>query len=519
MADIDNEKVNDVEIGIIGSGSMGAGMTLLFSEKGSIVGCYDYEAKAVEKVMQQAKEDPVVDESKVHGFTKLELMVKAFPQDGKKPKIVLLSLPHGKPVDGIQKEILPLLSKGDIVIDAGNEWWADTEKRQKIASEKGVRWVGMGVSGGYQAARHGPSMSVGCDEETWDIVKPYLEKWTAHTPQGEACVLRMGPGGSGHYVKMIHNGIEHAHLSILCEIRGLLYHQLNMSNDEIADLFEAWWKDDSSMLRGNFLVGIGYKGLRFKEGDHIKNEKGVVEDIEDKVTQDVDLSEGTGTWSTREVADRHVAAPAIAASHILRIISSDKQTRGKVADNLQIPQPHEAQKVVKQMGEQEKKDFLEVVHQAVYGCILAGFVQGLEIITKASTTQKWDVSLHDCLLIWRAGCIIQSDAIAEFLLPLLKPFGPSKPLNLKSEIPELAKELGKSYAAIKRVYSVCIETDAVAPAVGSTLEWLKSVGGRNLPTDFEEMELDYFGHHNYDIKGHAKEGHEKGKYHTEFQST
>jgi 6-phosphogluconate dehydrogenase len=341
------------------------------------------------------------------------------------------------------------------------------------------------------------------------------------------------------------------------------------------------------MLRGNFLIGIGFKGLRFKEGDGIKDDRGIVEDIEDKVTQDVDLSEVSCTiymfrtkltWRVREpgllgwdnpllagaktdrqeVADRHVAAPAIAASHILRVISSDKQERLKVAESIKIPQPHSADKPLKGMSETDKAQFLKDVHEAVYGCILGAFVQGLEIITKASKTQvsgsnrvipvadeqKWDVSLHDCLLIWRGGCIIQSgqspltslhqgwwtDGISEFLLPLLKPFGPSKPLNLKADIPEVAAELSKTYEALKKIYTTCIQTDAVAPAIGATLEWLKAVGGKNLPTDFEEMELDCefsfgialmidFGHHNYDIKGKAEKGHEKGKYHTEFQST
>lgn len=167
MADIDNEQVHDIEVGIIGSGSMGSvsspaispdsvadrqGMTLLFSEHHGHVGCYDYDKKAVQGVMDQAKKDKTVDASLVHGFTSLEKLVKAFPQDEKKPKILVLSLPHGKPVDAVQKELLPLLGKGDIVIDAGNEWWESTERRQKLAKEHGVEWVGMGVSGGCKSS-------------------------------------------------------------------------------------------------------------------------------------------------------------------------------------------------------------------------------------------------------------------------------------------------------------------------------------------------------------------------------
>lgn len=358
-------------------------------------------------------------------------------------------------------------------------------------------------------------MSPGCNKkETFETLRPLLEKWAAKTKDGEPCVEYIGPGGAGNYVKMLHNGIEHAHLSIISETRALLHHQLGMSNDDIADLFESWYKDGP--LRGNFLIGIGYKGLRFKRGDGITDERGIVEGIEDKVTQDVDLSEGTGTWSTREIADRHVAAPAIAASHQLRVISADKGERLGVVKNLQIPQPSKS-------DVKPDKEFLKMVEKAVYGCILGAFVQGLDIITRASEDQKWNVSLATCMRIWRAGCIIQSDAICEFLLPLFEPFGPSKPLNILQSIPEVAKALRETYDPIKQFYRIAVDTDAVAPAISATLEWLKAVGGERLPTDFEELELDYFGHHNYDIAGKTEfgkpgvtSGHKKGSHHTEF---
>ncbi|KAL7421784.1 hypothetical protein Q5752_003555 [Cryptotrichosporon argae] len=510
MAEIDNESVKDVQVGMIGGGSMGGGMTLLFAEHGGTVGVYDYSVDAVKKVLAQAKADEAVDEAKVHGFSSLDKLLGSFAAGGS--RILVLSLPHGKAVDSVLDDLDGKLQRGDIVIDAGNEWWADTERRQARVKQWGVDWVGMGVSGGYQAARHGPSMSPGCTDETYEKIKGHLEKWCARTPDGDPCVRRMGPGGAGHYVKMLHNGIEHAHLSILAEIHGLLEHQLGLTNFEIADLLESWTTSKTHPLRGNYLIDIGYKALRFTKGDGIEDKRGIVERIEDKVTQDVDLSEGTGTWSTREMADRHVAAPAIAASHQLRVISGNKFERLGVTKNFVVPQPAKPSP----LEGKAKDDFLEDVRQAVYGGILGAFVQGLELITRASTDQKWGVKLTDCLLIWRAGCIIQSDGITAFLYPLLERFGPNEPLNLLKDVPELAKELAMTYAATKRVYAYAVDQDAVAPALGATLEWFKAIGGRQLPTDFEEMELDYFGHHNYDIKGQAEPGHEKGKHHTEF---
>ncbi|OCF41600.1 6-phosphogluconate dehydrogenase (decarboxylating) [Kwoniella heveanensis CBS 569] len=512
MADSDNDQVHDVEIGIVGSGSMGAGMTLLFSQNGSRIACYDYDADAVKTLMKEAKEDENVDENLVHGYTSLDKLVSSFPKDQGKRRILVLSLPHGQTADKILDELLPRLEKDDIIIDGGNEWWAETERRQAKAKEKGVEWVGMGVSGGYQAARHGPSMSPGCTKKAWEYLKPYLEKWSAKTKNGEPCVLHIGPGGSGHYVKMIHNGIEHAHLSILCEARSILRYQLEYTNQEISNLFESWWKEGP--LRGNFLVGIGFKGLRFEEGDGIKNKEGIVEDIEDKVTQDVDKSEGTGTWSTKEIAERHVAAPAIAAAHQLRIISADKFERLDVAKNLQLPQPSRAKEA--DLSKEEKDNLLNTVHTAVYGAILGAFVQGLNIIARASKDQEWGVSLADCIKIWRSGCIIQSDAIAEFLIPLLEPFPPSEPLNLLRSIPEIGKELAKTFEAQKTLCRIALDTDAVAPALNASLDYLKQVNCKTLPTSFEEMELDYFGHHNYDIRGKTEKGSKKGNYHTEF---
>ncbi|WVR06005.1 hypothetical protein IAU60_003033 [Kwoniella sp. DSM 27419] len=146
MADIDNDKVSGIELGIVGSGSMGAGMTLLFSSKGSRIGCYDYDKEAVQKLIQEAKDDEAVDHKLVHGFTSIEKLIDAFGKEHK-PRVFVLSLPHGKAVDGVLDDLLPRLRKGDIIIDGGNEWWEETERRQRKANEKGVEWVGMGVSG------------------------------------------------------------------------------------------------------------------------------------------------------------------------------------------------------------------------------------------------------------------------------------------------------------------------------------------------------------------------------------
>ncbi|KAL7417270.1 6-phosphogluconate dehydrogenase [Mrakia frigida] len=502
----DDESIKNIEVAVIGGGSMGSGMTLLFSSHGSNIGAFDKDPSVVKATLQKAASTKGGDTSLVHGFSTLQKLMAAFTPN--KPRIVVFSLPHGGVVDEVLEEIGPLMSEGDLIVDGGNEQYRSTERRQKWAKEEwGVKYLGMGVSGGYQAARRGPSMSAGGEREAYDIVEPLLKKWAAKTPSGDSCVGLVGPRGSGNFVKMIHNGIEQGHLSVFAEVRSLLRHQLSLSNFEIADIFEKWSAEGE--LRGNYLLNIAVKALKFTKGDGVENEEGVVEGIEDKITQDVDNSEGTGVWTLTEIGTRHVAAPTIAAAHQLRIISADRGERLKVVKALGIDQPSTAE------GVKDVDAFVEVVRKATYGAILGGFVQGLALIARASKDENWGVQLSECIRIWRAGCIIQSDGIADFLEPLLQKSANTSTIN-PLLVPEIASEISKTYSSLKEVAKLVLETDAVAPALSATLEWVKAVGGKDLPTNFEEMQLDTFGAHRYDVKSEFVEGTEKGPYHTEF---
>jgi len=311
---------------------------------------------------------------------------------------------------------------------------------------------------------------------------------------------------------MVHNGIEQGILGILAEAHSLLYTQLGYSDREISDIFEKW--NSTGELRDNYLLGIGVEILRFTHGDGIDDPKGIVEDIEDKVVQDVDESEGTGYWTFREAAMNHVAAPTIVASHQLRIISSNKNERVPVEKLLQLPQPSSAK-----LSAEEKEKLVEQLRLAVYGGTLASFIQGYDLIARASLNHEWHVALADCNKIWRAGCIIQSNAIGDLLQPHLEKEaveGKDAYENLLL-IPEIAKEIAKTYQPLKGVMALALETDAVVPSLSATFEWLKTVGGELLPTNFMEAEMDYFGAHNYDVRGEHQWKAAKGKHHTEFK--
>jgi len=371
-----------------------------------------------------------------------------------------------------------------------------------------VQFLGCGVSGGYQSARRGPSMSPGGDKDTYALVEPLLKKWAAKTSSGEPCVVYIGPGGSGHFVKMLHNGIEQGMLSVTCEAYALLHQCLSFSNDEIASIFESW--NGQGELKGTYLVKIGAEALRFKKGDGAQNKSGIVDDIDDKVTQDVDNSEGTGVWSMKAFAGCHVSAPTLSAAHNLRILSSQKDERSAITRLMDITQPHHPT-----VPGVDKKAVVEALRVAVYGSYLASFIQGCNIIARASKDQGWNISLADCIQIWRAGCIIQSDAIADLLQPHF-----SKNVSTTNVllIPEVAKALSGTYPALKEIVSFAIQLDAVVPAMSASLEYIKSVANEHLPTNFEETELDYFGHHNYDLKKEHKGAAQKGAHHTEWKS-
>lgn len=462
----------------------------------------------------------------------LQELVNSFDTKKNGPRIFMFSLPHGSPVDSVISELLPLLDQEDIIIDGGNEWYEETERRQGLCLTKNVHYIGTGVSGGYQSARYGPSISPSGTREAYEMVRSRMQKWAAKDRDGRPCVAYIGPGGSGHYVKMIHNGIEQGHLSILAEAHHLLHWTAGMSNAEIADVFDEWngtkelenTEGEGSVggagkeLMDNFLIKIGAEIMRFKKGDGLDMKAGIVDGIEDKVTQDIDNSEGTGVWSIRELAAQHIAAPTIAAAHQLRLISGPKGERDNVSHAMKLPKPARMGKDLQRHDEGhgfDRKAFIEDVRLAVYAGILGAFVQGMRILASASANFHWNLDFATIIQIWRAGCIIQSEGISNILQPI---YEQTPKLTNLLENEQVAAEFKKCYEPLKRVCRLGIESDSVIPSLDATLSWIKSVGTAELPTNFEESELDYFGHHNYDTKAEHAGDPVKGKHHTEWKS-
>ncbi|KAL4804314.1 nucleoside phosphorylase domain-containing protein [Aspergillus unguis] len=483
-------------IGIVGAGNMGSMMAFAMSEIGLDVSIWDVKNENVDELLKSAKNTNY--KGKIEGFYDISKFTKSLEGKGER-KIFLFSITHGDPADSVLGMIKNDLKKGDIILDGGNENYRKTERRQSEVEKIGVSWIGLGVSGGYQSARRGPSLSPGGDKEALDLVMPLLEEYSAKDSKtGEPCVTRIGPRGAGHYVKMVHNGIEGGMMSAVAEAWALLHYGRGLGYEEIADIFEKW--NNEGELRNNFLLEIGKDLLRVKKtpqgdgkGEGVSNSGGyVLDDVLDKVVQDDDNTEGTPFWSIMESALRHVSSPTLATAHYLRVASGDRIERLEVAKKLDLPSPTPIR------GMKDIEAFKEHLRQAVYASFLASFCQGLELIARASEDEGWDIDLGKCLQIWRAGCIIRSEGIADILQPAVS--GNKKIKNMKY-IDKVSQELNKTYTSLKEIVIASTDSDHYIPAISATLEYLKYTGGTNLPTKFMEAEMDFFGAHSYNLPG------------------
>lgn len=325
-----------------------------------------------------------------------------------------------------------------------------------------------------------------------------------------------GPRGAGHYVKMVHNGIENGMLSAVCEAWSFLSKSLGLPYDEIGKIFEKW--NAEGELRGTYLIQIGSEICQKKKtprGDQHGEGKGeggyVLDDVLDKVVQDDDSSEGTLFWTVMDAAHRHISAPTIAAGHFFRVASGNRAQRLKVTENLEIPKPQ-------RVDAKDKDSLIEALRKAVYASFLCSFCQGLELIARASKDEGWDVNLGKCIQIWRAGCIIQEDHIADMLEPIL--LNAKEPIMNMKLIDEVASELRDNFDALKEITLKAVEWDNYVPAISASLEYLKYVGGGMLATQFMEAEMDFFGAHAYDrphVRGEDPGKPSKGAHHYEWR--
>src|SRR5256885_7234518 len=369
---------NQCDIGLFGLAVMGENLVLNMESKGFTVAVFNRTWEVTEKFAAGKAKGKNIQPAKT-----MEEFVAAL----KRPRKAMIMVKAGAPVDAVIGQLTPLLEKGDVIIDGGNSLFTDTQRRCRDLENQGIHFVGCGVSGGEEGALKGPSLMPGGSRESWDMIAPIFRKIAAQV-DGEPCCRYMGPDGAGHYVKMVHNGIEYGDIQLICEAYSILKDILGMDAAQLADVFRDW---NTGELE-SYLIEI--TSLIFRKIDP-ETGKPLVDMILDKAGQ-----KGTGIWTLQAAIKQYVVISTINAAVEARVISSRKEER--VAASEILPQP----RVRTFKGNRDR--FVDSVRDALYASKIISYAQGMELLRSGSTTYDWKLNLSDIAMIWRGGCIIRA---------------------------------------------------------------------------------------------------------------
>ena len=369
---------NQCDIGLIGLGVMGENLVLNMESKGFSVAVFNRTTEVTEKFAAGRAQGKNIQPT---------LTLEEFVGALKKPRIAMMMVKAGQPVDSVIGQLAPLLEKGDVIIDGGNSLFTDTQRRGRELESTGIHFVGMGVSGGEEGALKGPSLMPGGPRESWEIIAPIFRKIAAQV-DGEPCCRYMGPDGAGHYVKMVHNGIEYGDIQLICEAYAILKDILGMDAAQLADTFAEWNKGELE----SYLIEITSQIFRKIDPE---TGKPLVDVILDKAGQ-----KGTGIWTLQAAIKQYVVISTINAAVEARVISSRKEER--VAASEILPQPRA------RTFKGNRDRFVDAVRDALYASKIISYAQGMELLRSGSTTYEWNLNLSDIATIWRGGCIIRA---------------------------------------------------------------------------------------------------------------
>ncbi|HET9467000.1 MAG TPA: NADP-dependent phosphogluconate dehydrogenase, partial [Vicinamibacterales bacterium] len=402
-----------------------------------------------------------------------------------RPRRVLMMVPAGAPVDSVIAHLRPHLEREDILIDGGNSFFRDTDRRADELAAAGFRFVGMGVSGGEEGALRGPSMMPGGPREAWDALAPILRAMAAKAEDGEPCVSYMGPRGAGHYVKMVHNGIEYGDMQLIAEVYDVLTRAAGMSAREIADLFAEW---NEGELR-SYLVEITARVLA-----HVDAESGkpLVDLILDEAQQ-----KGTGKWMSQNAFDVGAPIPTVNAAVEARLLSALKSERVAASKVLQGPAagvlPGQKTPVAQGFGPVVKEQLVDATRRALYTSKIISYAQGMALLRQASQEYKYDIDLAEVAKIWRAGCIIRAALLSDVRAAFIR-----NPALVNLMLDEsFAKSLASGQDALRAVVQVAVASGIPVPALGSSLAYYDSYRTARLPANLTQGQRDFFGAHTY----------------------
>ncbi|MFP2926441.1 NADP-dependent phosphogluconate dehydrogenase [Pyxidicoccus sp. 3LG] len=465
------------QFGVAGMGVMGAALALNIADHGFRVTVWDRHPERIDQMHEK------YGHPEVTGTASLEEFVQRLDR----PRKVLLMVTAGAAVDQMMERLFPLLSPGDVIMDAGNSWFLDTRRREELCRSKGLNFLGVGVSGGEEGARHGPSIMPGGTAEAYALVRPVFEAIAAKTDMGP-CVTYVGPDGAGHFVKMVHNGIEYADMQLLAETYDVLRRGLGMDAGAIADLFSKW----NEGIAESFLLETSIQVLRKKDAE---TGRPLVDLVLDKAGQ-----KGTGKWTVQVALDLGVPIPSIAAALDARNLSSMKEERVAASAKLKAP--------VETLSAEEKAQLASWVHDALYAARVVTYAQGLRLIQMASNEYKWGVALAEMARIWRGGCIIR----AKLLTPLREAFlkQPELPNLLVSDA--FAPVLERMAPAWRKLVGAATKVGIPVPVFSTSLAYLDSYRSPELPQNLTQAQRDAFGAHTYQRRDRP----EAGFVHTEW---
>ncbi|KXY42353.1 NADP-dependent phosphogluconate dehydrogenase [Bacillus sp. FSL M7-1020] len=465
-----------LQIGVVGVGVMGKSLALNFESKGYSVALYDISKEKVDEIIEENRGKNLVG---TH-------IVEEFVNSLESPRKILLMVNAGEITDKAIDSLVPHLDKGDILIDGGNTYFNDTIRRNKRLAEEGINFIGAGVSGGEEGALKGPSIMPGGQKDAYEKVKDMLENISAKV-NNEPCCSYIGPNGAGHYVKMVHNGIEYGDMQLICEAYFFLKQTLDLTAEEFHEIFAEWNKDELNSYLIEITADI------FKKKDE-ETGKPLVDVILDTAGQ-----KGTGKWTSQSALDLGISLPIITESVFARCISALKEERVNASKVLSGPKDKAAIGV-------EKAELIEAVRQALYMSKICSYAQGFTQLKAASEAYDWNLDFGSISMLWRGGCIIR----AAFLQNIKEAY------ETNTDLPNLLldpyfKEIVESYqGGLRQIISMAVQQGIPIPAFSAAISYYDSYRTAKLPANLLQAQRDYFGAHTY------KRVDKEGTFHTKW---
>jgi 6-phosphogluconate dehydrogenase len=465
-------KTGTGQIAVLGAGTMGASLALNFADHGYKVVLWNKSAPNLDKARKAESGD------KLSLVTQdLAEMLRAL----ERPRKILLMVPAGAPVDDMIERLWPSLEAQDIVIDGGNSFYKDTQRRAQKLATAGYHFVGMGVSGGEEGARRGPSIMPGGSRESYEKLRPLLESIAAKTESGP-CVTHVGPDGAGHFVKMVHNGIEYADMQLIAEAYALLKAGLGLDAPALGKLFAEW----NSGPLGSFLIELTGRVLQVKDPE---TGKWLVDLVLDKAG-----AKGTGRWTVESALELGVPVPAIAAALDARLLSSLKDER-VAASKLLPPAPEP-------LSGTERDSLRQNAQEGLLSAKIGAYAQGFRLIQVASEQHKWNVSLEEMARIWKGGCIIR----AKLLDSIMQAFRAQPGLKNLMLADAFRKQLSQGQAAWRRAVISGLKLEVALPVFTASLSYFDSYCAAELPQNLTQAQRDAFGAHTYERRDQPGRG-------------